>query len=209
MQRSVVIPKLRQALSILKHSELSHVDHAGFKAIHAYDSARGAHGDASQNAKSSIGHDLSSVPSLIKVLGFGGALPFFICSPMVADVLGLEALLGVSASQAGMLQVGYGATIISFLGGVHWGLAMTNLTPMKLTGQRYLWSVMPCLMAWPTLGGMTVPHAAGTQAALLALVYLVDRGWYRRGGLPPWYMALRLPLTGLAIGGLALTATTS
>lgn len=27
----------------------------------------------------------------------------------------------------GLLQVGYGATILSFLGGVHWGLAMTNV----------------------------------------------------------------------------------
>lgn len=25
------------------------------------------------------------------------------------------------------LQIGYGATILSFLGGVHWGLAMTNV----------------------------------------------------------------------------------
>ena len=30
-------------------------------------------------------------------------------------------------SNPGLLQVGYGATILSFLGGVHWGLAMTNV----------------------------------------------------------------------------------
>lgn len=28
--------------------------------------------------------------------------------------------------------------------------------------QRFLWSVLPCLMAWPTVA-MPVPHAAGLQ----------------------------------------------
>lgn len=28
---------------------------------------------------------------------------------------------------ASLPQIGYGATILSFLGGVHWGLAMTNV----------------------------------------------------------------------------------
>lgn len=62
-------------------------------------------------------------------------------------------------------QVAYGATILSFLGGVHWGLAMTNVggeLGAKMNDQRYLWSVLPCLMAWPTLA-MPVPHAAGIQ----------------------------------------------
>ena len=68
-----------------------------------------------------------------------------------------------------------------------------------------MWSVMPCLMGWPTLA-LPPAQAAGVQAALLGGVYLVDRAWARRGLLPPWYMALRTPLTVLAAGGLAVTA---
>ena len=148
---------------------------------------------------------LASVPALIKALGFGGALPFWIFSPPVASHLPLHLLGDGVAEKAGALQVSYGATIISFLGGVHWGLAMTSLTPLKLTGQRYIWSVIPCLAVWPTLV-LPQEHAAALQAALLGFVYIVDRGWLKRGGLPPWYMALRLPLTVLAAAGLSMTA---
>lgn len=156
----------------------------------------------------------SSVPTLIKVLGFGGVVPFWACSTPIAswleenNVMSISSLFGgkVSASQ---VQVAYGATIISFLGGVHWGIAMTSLTPVSLLRQRYVWSVMPSLLVWPTLTFPDVEHAAGVQAALLGLVYMVDRGWYRRGGFPPWYMQLRLPLTVLAAAGCLLTAASN
>lgn len=62
-------------------------------------------------------------------------------------------------------QIGYGATILSFLGGVHWGLAMTNVGGQlgtRMVDQRYMWSVLPCLMAWPTIA-MPVPQAAAIQ----------------------------------------------
>lgn len=150
---------------------------------------------------------LRSVPTLVKALGFGGALPFWAFSPAVAPSLPLDLLDASLITNAGLLQVGYGATIISFLGGVHWGLAMTSITPVTMMGQRYLWSVLPCLMAWPTVA-MPIGQGAGIQAALLGLVYVVDAGWARRGSLPPWYMSLRLPLTVLAASGLALTAAT-
>ena len=32
----------------------------------------------------------------------------------------------------------------------------------RMADQRYLWSVLPCLMAWPTVA-MPVPQAAGIQ----------------------------------------------
>lgn len=164
---------------------------------------------ANEGEPGAVSQGLKSVPMLVKVLGFGGALPFWACSPTVAASLPfLNALDPAIISHAGVLQIGYGATIISFLGGVHWGLAMTSLTPLKMTGQRYMWSVLPCLMAWPTVA-MPLPQAASIQAALLGVLYMVDRGWAGRGGLPPWYMSLRLPLTVLAAGGLAVTSATS
>ena len=85
---------------------------------------------------------------------------------------------------------------------------MTNVggaAGLRMAGQRYLWSVMPCLMAWPTLA-MPLGQGAATQSALLGLVYFVDRSWAGRGLLPRWYLAMRLPLTLLAAAGLATTA---
>lgn len=83
---------------------------------------------------------------------------------------------------------------------------MTTLTPMKYTAERYLWSVCPCLLAFPTTI-LPLPQAAAIQAALVGVVYMTDRSWSKRGGLPPWYMkTLRGPLSFLAGSGLLLTA---
>ena len=66
-----------------------------------------------------------------------GALPFWVFSPSVAPLLPLDLLLEPSMlASTGLLQVGYGATILSFLGGVHWGLAMTNVGGGCETGWR-------------------------------------------------------------------------
>lgn len=135
-------------------------------------------------------------------------MPFWAFSPALAGYLPMDLLDPLLGPNTGLLQVGYGATILSFLGGVHWGLAMTNVggaLGTRMAGQRYVWSVLPCLMAWPTVA-MPIQQAAATQAALLGVVYLVDKGWAKKGLLPGWYMNMRLPLTVLAAGGLALTA---
>ena len=92
----------------------------------------------------------------------------------MAPLLPLDLVLEPSLlANAGLLQVGYGATILSFLGGVHWGLAMTNVggtLAAQMGEQRYLWSVLPCLMAWPTVA-MPVPQAAGIQVGVGPLAW--------------------------------------
>lgn len=51
------------------------------------------------------------------------------------------------------VQCCYGAVIVTFLGAVHWGLAMATpmTSPMAYTlaSEAYMWSVTPSLMAWP------------------------------------------------------------
>jgi hypothetical protein len=74
-----------------------------------------------------------------------------------------------------------------------------------------LTAVLPSPRLWPCLPGFPPPclPARPLQAALLGVVYVVDRSWAKKGLLPPWYMKMRLPLTLLAAGGLALTVATS
>ena len=63
-------------------------------------------------------------------------------------------------------------------------------------------------MAWPAA---TLAPAQGTAvlAAILGIVYIVDRSWASQGMLPLWYIKLRLPLTILGMTGLLLTAFTT
>jgi hypothetical protein len=50
-------------------------------------------------------------------------------------------------------QMCYGVVIVTFLGAVHWGLAMatplTSPVAYRLASEAYVWSVIPSLLAWP------------------------------------------------------------
>ena len=123
-----------------------------------------------------------------RALGFGGLLPF----------VGLAAALWAArpgdASWAGPALLGYGATIASFLGAIHWGLAMRERPAPPAAS--LLWGVVPSLLAWAALllGG-----AAGllSMAALLWACLAADRVLYARHRLRAW-LPLRLQLTLVA-----------
>jgi hypothetical protein len=48
-----------------------------------------------------------------------------------------------------MALVNYGAVILSFVGALHWGFAMTVQDMSAEQGRdRFIWSVIPALIAW-------------------------------------------------------------
>lgn len=87
----------------------------------------------------------------------------------------------------------YAALIISFLGGIHWGLVMraaaAPATPLA-------WGVTPSLLAWPAV---LMPAHAGLviQGLLLLVCYGVDRRLYPLLGAQAWLM-LRFRLSVVA-----------
>lgn len=88
---------------------------------------------------------------------------------------------------------GYAALILSFLGGIHWGLAMRLSAPPALP---LVWGVMPSLLAWPAL---LMPPFAGLvlHGLLLVACYLVDRRLYPAQGVAHW-LTLRFRLSAVA-----------
>lgn len=129
-------------------------------------------------------------------LGLAGLIPF---------VVGVAAMRWpgllpspVPGGAAGALAA-YGAVIVSFLGGIHWGLAMSGAggqTPLRLA-----WGVVPSLLAWPAL---LLPPAwsLAVLAAALVLCFMVDRRAYPVVGLSGW-----LPLRGVLTAVAALSCT--
>lgn len=105
--------------------------------------------------------------------------------------------------------VGYGACILSFMGAVHWGVAM------KLGGgqaARYTASVLPALLGWSALCALDEPDVRirdRLPPLLLAGgflgVYAYDELALSRKLVPSWYSFLRTPLT-LAVVGSCLAA---
>ena len=54
-------------------------------------------------------------------------------------------------------QVAYGAVILSFLGGVRWGMVVIPAGPVTPNWANYLYSVTPPLIAWSALLMPVVP----------------------------------------------------
>ena len=132
-----------------------------------------------------------SLPRSVAWLGYGGLLPFLALAPASL----LDHHHGVVWSDA---LYAYGAIILSFVGALHWGLAMS--LPGLDERQRaalYLWSVVPALIAWPAVLFSPVLAAPLLIVGFVAH-YLQDRRLVRRAPLPAWYLPLRLRLSGFA-----------
>lgn len=150
---------------------------------------------------------LSQTPRPALVLGFAGLIPFWFAA---ACVWLAPAPWNVHALQ---IQVLYAATILSFLGAVHWGLAVANhggapATPENpapaMTWSRLGWSVVPPLVAWIAVCMNAVP-ALVTFIIAFAALYAGDNAAVRAGHAPVWYLPLRRVLTVLVIAALAIS----
>lgn len=126
-------------------------------------------------------------PQVALRLGYAGLLPFVLGAALVWLVderAHPYATQGLSA---------YAAVIVSFLGGIHWGLAARQAQP---DAGLLAWGVLPSLLAW--VGVMMPPHAGlVVHGAALVACYAVDRRVYPRHGLAAW-LTLRFRLSAVA-----------
>lgn len=132
------------------------------------------------------------LPRTVAWLGYGGLLPFLALAPASL----LDNHHGMVWSDA---LYAYGAIILSFIGALHWGLAMS--LPELTERQRsawFTWSVVPALIAWPAVL-FSPPLAAPLLIAGFIAHYLQDRRLAGQATLPGWYLPLRLRLTSVAV----------
>ncbi len=122
------------------------------------------------------------------VLGYFGLVPFVF--------LACVSWLAKGALQHSLLfaLLAYGASILSFLGAIHWGLAFRE--PQLPPARMLAWGVMPSLWAWVAL-------MAGSTTGLwlitfgLCVCLAVDWRVYPRFGLSNW-LGMRVLLTMVA-----------
>lgn len=118
-------------------------------------------------------------------LGYAGLIPF------VAALLGF--VFSDDARQAYFANqfIAYGAVVLSFVGAVHWGVALGG---GRMPVMRMSISILPALLAWAAL---LLPAASG--AWLLLTGFAAVRAWewspVVAGTLPAWYRHLRTRLT--------------
>lgn len=124
-----------------------------------------------------------------RLLGYAGLLPFAAAAALAA--VGPPAWRGAAIPAL----AAYGATILSFLGAVHWGLAL-RAPPAEAPA---LWprlglGVLPALVAWVALLLPVRPGLLLLAAGALA-VAAVETAAARRGLVPPGYLRLRWTLS--------------
>jgi len=90
--------------------------------------------------------------------------------------------------------IAYSAAILSFLGGVNWGVVVNN--PKQADDTKILiFSIMPSIIAWVAL---VIPRNSPVLLMLLMafiLQYFFDRSIKRKHYLPTWYIEMRAKLT--------------
>jgi len=140
---------------------------------------------------------IKQIPAPALWLGLAGLLPFWFPLLSMAGVIDW-----LSADRALLLQLGYAAIILSFLGGVRWGAAL-KLPRGPLQSTLFVLSVLPSLAAFVAL---ILPARVGL--IVLIVCFLLQGVWdvqsSQRKELPGWFAALRTILTAGAV--LALTA---
>ncbi len=139
-----------------------------------------------------------TLPLLVILLGIAGLIPFAACGLLAVTPNG---------DRAAFALVAYGAVILAFLGGVHWGFALQDPAGRGERG-RLILGVLPSLAGWVAL----LLSAAFTTEAGLALLLVgfagtmvVESRAAKSGLMPAGYLTLRYGLTA-AVGTVLLLA---
>ncbi|MEC7533335.1 MAG: DUF3429 domain-containing protein [Pseudomonadota bacterium] len=146
---------------------------------------------------------MQSVPALPRWLGVAGLLPQFTCVAVLyaGPAEWREAALAIAFA--------YAALILSFLGGMWWGIAAAAPAAQRRKALGWLWiaAVLPslvalaCFLPWALDWAWPEPSLVMLGGALLVTLG-VDA---KLGALAPrWWMTLRVPLsTGLGLATIA------
>jgi hypothetical protein len=133
------------------------------------------------------------IPRTAFWLGAGGLLPFVVLTSA------LYALPDHTRPQLLFWLSAYAAVILSFVGALHWGIALVHAQMREAERTLYMaWSVVPALAGWVSL---LLPVKTGLllMAATFAVHFAADFQLVQRFTVPPWYLRLRGGLTAVVV----------
>lgn len=101
-------------------------------------------------------------------------------------------------------QSAYGIAILSFLGGIHWGVALTSpgLTALQIR-RALIWGVVPSMIACAS----KLHFGLGFFVLMFGFIvaYQIDKKLYVTYQIPDWFLVLRRRLTIVVVLALAVT----
>jgi hypothetical protein len=135
----------------------------------------------------SIAAQKPQAPAALQVIGYGALVPFVAMAMIITFTYPSPGAAGALAA-----LIGYGAALLSFIGGIRWGLAVA-------TGGDYL-HFRPLGLATLAMPFAWIVMFMDTRVALAALMagfqllLLVERVGLP-SPMPAWYRALQMPFT--------------
>jgi hypothetical protein len=148
------------------------------------------------------GDDGEAMPTVTLWLGLGGLIPFLVLAGALVLDRSLPLVGGADAIRQALMV--YAVAILSFLGGVRWGIAM-GYADGKVAVRDFLISVIPAILGW---AAALLPLGPGLwlMTAAFVLLGLYDYGLACRTVAPEWYGRLRLALTAAVSAMLTMAA---
>ena len=141
----------------------------------------------------------ASLPASAQWLGLAGLLPQILLAAVrvsgPAELDGLAVGLGLS----------YSALILSFVGGIWWGIAARSDPPVA----TWIWwaAIAPSLIAFGAIGAVLTGYSPQPSLILIGASLIaalgVDYALVRSGLCPHGWLRLRLPLA-IGLGGLTM-----
>jgi hypothetical protein len=139
--------------------------------------------------------DDRAIPMSALLLGAAGVLPFLVLA--LAALLRVEERFGLPPGLARAGLLAYGVVIVSFLGGIRWGVGLLHKDRKRATA-LFVMSILAPLVAWIALF-MPRPHDFVIVIACLLVLGYSDVMLSSRGTTPRWYGTLRGILTAAVV----------
>lgn len=137
-------------------------------------------------------------------LTYLGTLPFWYGILMAFDIAPLSSQLDFDLEQA---LLAYAAIILSFIAGIHWGIALSSLkqpgslnSPTRLIEIKLLISSnVVALWGWLMLFALDKDQAWWGLCLGFVTLLMIDKFWIGLEKNSPWFWQLRLQATSTAI----------
>ena len=146
--------------------------------------------------------DANRIPKAALFLGLAGLIPFMVGAVALQAKFGFWPIGGTGAIRQALLL--YAVAILSFLGGVRWGIAM-GYSDSRLAARDMVISVVPALVGWAA-ALLPAHHQLWVMALAFVLLGLLDYGLACRTVAPEWYGRLRLALSAAVAALLGVSA---
>ncbi len=147
----------------------------------------------------------SSAQRTARLLTLAGAIPFVVLAGMLFigesyDVSRRQSYDKSQTALALQLLTTYAAVILSFLGGIQWGIGIgfSESAPRSATTLFYL-SVVPSLLAWAMLFVSHPTSRIFVTIFLFGFVWAIDTLLNLQKLIPLWFYKLRSVITAMVI----------